>query len=57
MEKKKKADSKATVQPLKNAKHSLPGQQIGLYGGDEKQDVKDMVKTLNPDSQSMKSRG
>lgn len=57
MEKKKKTDPKATAKPLKDAKHSLPGQQIGLYGGDEKQDVKDMVKKLNPDTHSMESRG
>lgn len=40
----------ATSHPEKtlyNEKATFPGQQIGLYGGAGKNDVKQMVKTLN----------
>jgi hypothetical protein len=41
----------------KKKKEMLPGQQIGLYGKADKKDVRQMVKILNPDKNSMESRG
>lgn len=38
-------------------KGTLPGQQIGLYNNAEKNDVSQAVQILNPDTNSMKSRG
>lgn len=40
-----------------NEKETVPGQQIGLYGKADKKDVRQMVKILNPDENSMESRG
>lgn len=57
MDNKKKTGCKVKNATLQNAKQSLPGQQMGLYGDDGKQDVKDMVKKMNPDSNSLNSRG
>lgn len=45
------------IDKKKKKKEMLPGQQIGLYGKDDKKDVKQMVKILNPDKNSMESRG
>lgn len=44
-------------QPLKDEKGTVPGQQIGLYGKANKKDVRQVVKILNPDVDSMESRG
>lgn len=57
MDNEKKTSCKVQSVALQNAGHSLPGQQMGLYGDDGKQDVKDMVKKMNPDSNSLNSRG
>ena len=38
-------------------KGTVPGQQIGLYGNADKRDVRQVVKILNPDKNSMESRG
>lgn len=35
----------------------VPGQQIGMYSKNEDKDVRQMVRTLNPEDHSMKSRG
>ncbi|WP_018667949.1 hypothetical protein [Bacteroides gallinarum] len=40
-----------------NEAETVPGQQIGLYGKADKKDVRRMVKILNPDKDSMESRG
>ncbi|WP_276858544.1 hypothetical protein [Bacteroides fluxus] len=42
---------------VNNDKGTLPGQQIGLYNNAEKKDVSQAVLMLNPDTNSMKSRG
>ena len=57
MDNEKKTSCKVQSVALQNAGHSLSGQQMGLYGDDGKQDVKDMVKKMNPDSNSLNSRG
>lgn len=41
----------------KKKKEMPPGQQIGLYSKADKKDVRQMVKILNPDKNSMESRG
>ncbi|MCD8183603.1 MAG: hypothetical protein LUE99_11575, partial [Bacteroides sp.] len=42
---------------LENGKETVPGQQIGLYGEADKKNVEQVVKILNPDKNSMESRG
>lgn len=45
-------------QPIKNAKNSVPGQQIGLYGSESAKNVRQMVETLNnPEENSQGERG
>lgn len=41
----------------KEAKASVPGQQMGLYSKNQEKDVRQMVRTLNPGKHSMDSRG
>lgn len=48
---------KATLPQAENEKGTVPGQQIGLYGNADKRDVRQVVKILNPDKNSMESRG
>lgn len=45
-------------QPIQNAKKSVPGQQIGLYGAESAKNVRQMVETLNnPEEHSQSGRG
>ncbi|WP_296121830.1 hypothetical protein [uncultured Bacteroides sp.] len=56
----KKAEHSAPKVALPQAEHekeTVPGQQIGLYGDADKKDVRQVVKILNPDKNSMESRG
>lgn len=62
-EKKKEHDSQhgslqsKQVSANENENETAPGLQIGLYGKADKKDVRQMVKILNPDKNSMESRG
>lgn len=60
-ENKKENDSKnASIQTenlLTDEKETVPGQQIGLYNEADKIDVCESVRLLNPDDNSMESRG
>lgn len=50
----------ASSQPMKawtSGKGTVPGQQIGLYGKADNNEVRQVVKILNPDMGSMESRG
>ena len=51
------ASSPEQVPEKGNEAETVPGQQIGLYGKADKKDVRRMVKILNPDKDSMESRG
>lgn len=50
-------DPKVALSQAEHEKGTVPGQQIGLYGNADKRDVRQVVKILNPDKNSMKSRG
>ena len=49
--------SKVACSQAEHEKGTVPGQQIGLYGNADKRDVRQVVKILNPDKNSMESRG
>lgn len=58
--KKKHEGQEAPEQPsqsVKSEKGILPGQQIGLYSKADKKEVRQVVKILNPDKNSLESRG
>lgn len=42
---------------LINEKGTVPGQQIGLYSKANNKEVRQVVKILNPDKNSLESRG
>lgn len=42
---------------LINEKGTVPGQQIGLYSKVNNKEVRQVVKILNPDKNSLESRG
>lgn len=45
-------------EPMKNEKEeTVPGQQIGLYSEADSKEVCQVVDILNPDKNSMESRG
>ena len=50
-------DPKVALSQAEHEKGTVPGQQIGLYGNADKRDVRQVVKILNPDKNSMESRG
>ena len=50
-------DKKVALSQAEHEKGTVPGQQIGLYGNADKRDVRQVVKILNPDKNSMESRG
>ena len=41
----------------KNAEETLPGRQLGLYSKVDKKEVRKMVSEINPDKNSLGSRG
>ena len=41
----------------KNADETLPGRQLGLYSKVDKKEVRNMVSEINPDKNSLGSRG
>lgn len=51
----KALNEKSEIQ--KNAEETLPGRQLGLYSEVDKKDVRNMVVELNPDKNSLDSRG
>ena len=50
-------DPKVSLSQAEQEMGTVPGQQIGLYGNADKRDVRQVVKILNPDKNSMESRG
>ena len=48
-------DPKVALSQAEHEKGTVPGQQIGLYGNADKRDVRQVVKILNPDKNSMES--
>ena len=42
---------------LINEKGTVPGQQIGIYSKASQKEVRQVVKMLNPDKNSLESRG
>lgn len=46
-----------STKPLANGKGTVPGQQIGHYSKADNNEVRQVVKILNPDMSSMESRG
>lgn len=46
-----------STSPLVSGKGTVPGQQIGLYSKADNNEVRQVVKILNPDRNSMESRG
>lgn len=58
--KKENAGKSASIQTenlLTDEKETVPGQQIGLYNEADQVDVCQSVRLLNPDDNSMESRG
>lgn len=55
MEEEKTLNEKSEMQ--QSAEENLPGQQLGQYSDADKKDVRHMVDELNPDKNSMDSRG
>ena len=49
--------SPQSAKPLANEKGIVPGQQIGLYSKANHKEIRQVVKILNPDMNSMESRG
>ncbi len=41
----------------KDAEGTLPGRQLGLYSKVDKKEVRNMVSEINPDKNSLGSRG
>ena len=41
----------------KNAEETLPGRQLGLYSKVDMKEVRNMVSEINPDKNSLGSRG
>lgn len=46
-----------STSPLVCGKGTVPGQQIGLYSKADNNEVRQVVKILNPDRNNMESRG
>lgn len=55
MEEEKTLNEKSEMQ--QSAEENLPGQQLGQYSDADKKDVRHMVDELNPDKNSLDSRG
>ena len=51
----KALENKSKMQ--KSAEETLPGRQLGLYSKVDKNDVRNMVSEINPDKNSLGSRG
>ena len=51
----KTLQEKSNIQ--KDAEETLPGRQLGLYSKVDKQEVRNMVSEINPDKNSLGSRG
>ena len=51
----KALENKSKIQ--KSAKETLPGRQLGLYSKVDKKEVRNMVSEINPDKNSLGSRG
>ena len=48
-------EEKSKIQ--KDAEGTLPGRQLGLYSKVDKKEVRNMVSEINPDKNSLGSRG
>lgn len=55
MEEEKALNEKSELQQC--AEENLPGRQLGQYSDADKKDVSNMVVELNPDKNSLDSRG
>lgn len=55
MEEEKTLNEKSEMQQC--AEENLPGSQLGQYSDVDKKDVRSMVVELNPDKNSLDSRG
>ena len=51
----KTLEEKSKIQT--NAEGTLPGRQLGLYSKVDKKEVRTMVSEINPDKNSLGSRG
>lgn len=51
----KALEEKSKIQ--KDAEGTLPGRQLGLYSKVDKKEVRNMVSEINPDKNSVGSRG
>ena len=51
----KALEEKSKIQ--KDAEGTLPGRQLGLYSKVDKKEVRNMVSEINPDKNSLGSRG
>ena len=51
----KALEEKSKIQ--KDAEETLPGRQLGLYSTVDKKEVRNMVSEINPDKNSLGSRG
>ena len=51
----KALENKSKIQ--KRAEETLPGRQLGLYSKVDKKEVRNMVSEINPDKNSLGSRG
>ena len=51
----KALENKSKMQ--KSAEETLPGRQLGLYCKVDKKEVRNMVSEINPDKNSLGSRG
>ena len=51
----KALENKSKMQ--KSAEETLPGRQLGLYSKVDKKEVRNMVSEINPDKNSLGSRG
>ena len=51
----KALEEKSKIQ--KDAEETLPGRQLGLYSKVDKKEVRKMVSEINPDKNSLGSRG
>ena len=54
-EEEKALETKSKMQ--KNIEGRLPGRQLGLYTKIDKKEVRNMVSEINPDKNSLDSRG
>ena len=57
MDKKEEKTLKEKSKIQTNAEETLPGRKLGLYSKVDKKEVRNMVSEINPDKNSLGSRG